>query len=262
MAFSLSVTENPSGIGNQYALPFSEPHIVDLLIVGSFLYLLNVIHGIFQFLFGAGLVGQLALGAVYTIPLANILPFDIQTSIGTIGYLGLLLLIVEGGLDARLDILSERRSLFICIIVALSGIGLPIGVSILALHFGYSYSVLESFVVGAALSATSLGTTFAIMSSFRFPSSRPDTYVLDSGDEPRQESSASSKEGGLGDTRAGTILIGAALLDDIVGLVISSVVSNLGSTNSGPIHACVAHRNLTTYPYLCPDSVRTWPGGP
>lgn len=34
---------------------------------------------------------------------------------------------------------------------------------------------------------------------------------------------------GLIDTRVGSILVGAALLDDIIGLVISSVVSNLGS---------------------------------
>jgi hypothetical protein len=200
-----------------YALSFSEPSIVNLLVVGSFLYFLNVLHGIFQFLFGAGLIGQLVLGAVYAVPLGNILPLDIQTSIGVIGYIGLLLLIVEGGLDARLDILSERRNLCICLLVAVSGIGLPIGLSMLVLHFGYQYPVLEAFVVGAALSSTSLGTTFAIMTSFRFSSPHQDNYAPDSLDQPREGSNTSSKQSNLGDTRAGTILIGAALLDDIVG---------------------------------------------
>ncbi|KAJ1305233.1 hypothetical protein OPQ81_000262 [Rhizoctonia solani] len=217
---------------NDYSLPFTEPHTTTLLIVGSFLYLLNVIHELFQFLFGAGLVGQLVLGAIYCVPLGNILPFDIQTSIGTIGYLGLVLLIVEGGLDARLDILTERKNLTICILVTLSGIGLPIAFSILVLHFGYQYSILESFVVGAALSATSLGTTFAIMSSFRFPTptsvSRPNP--IDIG--PIEPSSASKGQSNLAETRAGTILMGAALLDDIIGLVISSVVANLGPTST------------------------------
>ncbi|CAE6422006.1 unnamed protein product [Rhizoctonia solani] len=217
---------------NGHSLPFTEPHTTTLLIVGSFIYLLNVIHELFQFLFGAGLVGQLVLGAIYCVPLGNILPIDIQTSIGTIGYLGLLLLIVEGGLDARLDVLSERRNLAICILVALSGIGLPIGFSMLVLHFGYQYTVLESFVVGAALSVTSLGTTFAIMSSFRFPTptSNSQSDAIDIGST---EPSATSKDQrNLGETRAGTILIGAAVLDDIVGLVISGVVANLGSTSS------------------------------
>ncbi|KAG9123733.1 Hsp70 ATPase ssc1, partial [Ceratobasidium sp. 392] len=166
--------------------------------------------------------------------------------IGTIGYIGLVLLIVEGGLDARLDILSERRNLCICLLVALSGIGLPIGLSILALHFGYQYSVLESFIVGAALSATSLGTTFAIMASFRFPAPHPQSYVLDGLEQPREESDASSKQVGLGNTRAGTILIGAAILDDIVGLVISSVVSNLGSTRSGHMSGWIVARPIVS----------------
>ncbi|CAE6445595.1 unnamed protein product [Rhizoctonia solani] len=217
---------------NEYSLPFTEPHTTTLLIVGSFLYLLNVTHELFQFLFGAGLVGQLVLGAIYCVPLGNILTMDIQTSIGAIGYLGLLLLIVEGGLDARLDILSERKNSAICILVALFGIGLPIGFSIVVLHFGYRYAVLESFVVGAALSATSLGTTFAIMSSFRFPPPPrdPQPNVIDPGSA--EPSKASKDQSNLGETRAGTILMGAALLDDIVGLVISSVVANLGSTGA------------------------------
>ncbi|KAF8714474.1 Sodium/hydrogen exchanger family, partial [Rhizoctonia solani] len=213
---------------NEYSLPFTEPHTTTLLIIGSFIYLLNVVHEIFQFLFGAGLVGQLILGAIYCVPLGNILPLDIQTSFGAIGYLGLLLLIVEGGLDARLNILSERRNSAICILVALFGIGLPIGFSMVVLHFGYHYAVLESFVVGASLSATSLGTTFAIMSSFRFPTphNHPQANIRDV--DSTEPSSASKDQSNLGETRAGTILMGAALLDDIVGLVISSVVSNLG----------------------------------
>ncbi|KAL5634046.1 hypothetical protein ACGC1H_006022 [Rhizoctonia solani] len=225
-----SGSTNPS---NSNSLSFTEPHTTTLLVVGSFLYFLNVIHELFQFLFGAGLVGQLVLGAIYCVPLGNILPIDIQTSIGTIGYLGLLLLIVEGGLDARLDILSERKNLAICILVALSGIGLPIGLSMLVLHFGYHYTVLESFVVGAALSATSLGTTFAIMTSFRFPTpvSGPQLDAADIGSA--EPSLASKDQSNLGETRAGTILMGAALLDDIIGLVISSVVANLGPTDGG-----------------------------
>ncbi|KAH7337533.1 Cation/H+ exchanger, partial [Rhizoctonia solani] len=215
------------------SLPFIEPHTTTLLVVGSFLYLLNVIYGVFQFLFGAGLVGQLILGAVYCIPLGNILPIDVQTSMGTIGYLGLILLIVEGGLGTRLDILSERNNIILCLLVATFGICLPIGLSMLLLHFGYQYAVLESFVVGAALSATSLGTTIAVMSSFRFPTptGSPQSEVMDIG-EPKP-SVASKDERNISETRAGTILMGAAVLDDIVGLVISSVVTNLGSENNG-----------------------------
>jgi len=56
--------------------------------------------------------------------------------------------------------------------------------------------------MGASLSATSLGTTFAILSS-------QGKYQLNR-------------------SRMGTILVGAALLDDISGLVIASVIDKLG----------------------------------
>ncbi|KAL5639816.1 hypothetical protein ACGC1H_006404 [Rhizoctonia solani] len=231
LAVSLLASDRDSASPNNYSLPFAEPHTITLLVVGSFIYLLNVIYELFQFLFGAGLVGQLILGAIYCVPLGNIIPIDIQTSIGTIGYLGLLLLIVEGGLGTRLDILSERDNIILCLLVATSGICLPIGLSMLVLHFGYQYALLESFIVGAALSATSLGTTIAVMSSFRFsaPTSNLQNEVIDLG-EPKAFV-ASKDERNIGETRAGTILMGAAVLDDIVGLVISSVVANLGSTN-------------------------------
>ncbi|CCO30004.1 hypothetical protein BN14_04028 [Rhizoctonia solani AG-1 IB] len=70
------------------------------------------------------------------------------------------------------------------------------------------------------------------MSSFRFPapSSDPQPNVPDA--DPAESSKSSRDQSNLGETRAGTILMGAALLDDIVGLVISSVVSNLGPTGT------------------------------
>ncbi|KAF8685123.1 Sodium/hydrogen exchanger family [Rhizoctonia solani] len=211
-----------------YSLPFIEPHTPELLIIGSFLYLLNVIHGVFEFLFGAGLVGQLVLGAIYCVPLGDILPIDIQTSLGAIGYWGLLLLIVEGGLGTRFDILTKRNNLILCLLVALSGICLPIGFGMSTLYFGYKYTILESFVIGAALSVTSLGTTIAIMSSISIDAPEKSDGNTLSGQQSTSQNSSSN----IGDTRVGTILMGAAVIDDVPGLVISSVVSDLGSANA------------------------------
>jgi Kef-type K+ transport system membrane component KefB len=46
--------------------------------------------------------------------------------------------------------------------IALSGIGIPIALSFLLMPIG-GYSKLEAFASGAALSSTSLGTTFVVL---------------------------------------------------------------------------------------------------
>lgn len=204
------------------ALPYTSPSIVTILVLSSYILFLSIFYHAFQKLFSAGILGPLVLGAIYARPLANILPDDVQSAILSIGYLGLILLIVQGGLEARMDILSNPKNLVIATLVGITGIVLPIGISMALLPFGFGYSYLESFAVGAALASTSLGTTFAVLSSFN------------SSPQPAFSSPTDNKEvatdHGIANTRIGTILIGAALLDDIVGLVITSVISTLGSS--------------------------------
>ena len=62
---------------------------------------------------------------------------------------------------------------------------------------------LQAFSAGAALSATSLGTTFTILSTTQ-----------------------------LTTTRLGTVTTSAAMLDDVVGLVMVQIISNLGGNSS------------------------------
>lgn len=66
-----------------------------------------------------------------------------------------------------------------------------------------SASSLQAFAAGAALSATSLGTTFTILSTTKLIA-----------------------------TRLGTVTTSAAMLDDVVGLVMVQIISNLGSGTS------------------------------
>jgi Kef-type K+ transport system membrane component KefB len=58
---------------------------------------------------------------------------------------------------------------------------------------------VETFIAGAALSATSLGTTFSVISS-------------------------ASKEVDLSQTMVGSVLVSAAVIDDVVGLVLARLV--------------------------------------
>lgn len=206
---------------NMDALPYTLPSIVTVLVLATYLLLLTVFYHAFQRIFSAGILGPLVLGAIYARPLANILPTDVQSAILAIGYLGLILLIVQGGLEARMDILSSPKNLAVSVLVGATGVVLPVGISMALLPLGFGYGYLESFAVGAALASTSLGTTFAVLSSFS--GSQEAQHPDDSNNSENQDA-----KHGIANTRIGTILIGAALLDDIVGLVITGVISSLG----------------------------------
>ena len=81
--------------------------------------------------------------------------------------------------------------------VAITGIAAPIGLSFILIKLAAA-TPLQAFAAGASLSSTSLGTTFTILSTT-----------------------------GLSTTRLGTVTSSAAMLDDVVGLVMVQVISNL-----------------------------------
>ena len=86
--------------------------------------------------------------------------------------------------------------------VAITGIAVPIGLSF-SLRFLANATPLQSFAAGAALCSTSLGTTVTVL-----------------------------RTSGLTNTRLGVILTSAAMMDDVVGLVMVQVISNIGSSSS------------------------------
>ncbi|KAJ7231999.1 Cation/H+ exchanger [Mycena rebaudengoi] len=197
------------------------PELPLLLTVSSFLYLINVAEALFTRYINAGLLGSLCIGILYGSQVADILPAAVQTTFITLGYVGLLLIIFEAGLSTTMSLLFDN--LLLSCMVAISGISLPIALSMLLLHFGYGYSPIQSFAAGAALSTTSLGTTLAVL--------KP---------EYRQ-------------TRTGTVLMAAALLDDIGGLVMASILSQLSAyeaTSSIPWYV-VGRPILVSFGFAC-----------
>jgi len=79
---------------------------------------------------------------------------------------------------------------------------MPMALSFILLSL-VNASLLQAFAAGAALCSTSLGTTFTILGT-----------------------------SGLSATRLGTVLTSAAMMDDVVGLVMVQVISNLGLSSS------------------------------
>ena len=112
-------------------------------------------------------------------------------------------------------------------VVAITGIGLPIGLSFVLQHL-LDIQPLQAFAAGAALCSTSLGTTFTVLTT-----------------------------SGLIDSRLGVVLTSAAMMDDVVGLVMVQIISTLGTSRGSfgaptivrPIFVSIAYAVLT--PLIC-----------
>ncbi|KAF2716947.1 Sodium/hydrogen exchanger [Polychaeton citri CBS 116435] len=183
------------------ALSYHEPRIVTILILTSFLLFLNVINYVFDRLVYCGLLGQILVGVWFGAPGTDWLNDQVQVVAQQLGYLGLILIVYEGrGLNTNLKTL--KANLLLSSAVAVTGIGAPIGLSFILQSF-LNISSLQAFAAGAALCSTSLGTTFTILTT-----------------------------SGLTGSRLGVVLTSAAMMDDVVGLVMVQVISSLGQASS------------------------------
>jgi Kef-type K+ transport system membrane component KefB len=104
-----------------------------------------------------------------------------------------------GGLHTSFQ--SLKANLLLSSGVALTGIAVPIGLSY-TLQGLLDATPVQAFAAGTALCSTSLGTTFTVLGS-----------------------------SGLSTSRLGVVLTSAAMMDDVVGLVMVQVISNLGGDN-------------------------------
>ncbi|KAI1074793.1 Sodium/hydrogen exchanger [Whalleya microplaca] len=179
------------------SLPYQEPPITALLTLSTFTLALNAVNSILDRALYCGLVGQVLIGTAWGAPGARWLAPAVQAAVVQLGYLGLVLVVFEGGLGTRVE--SVRRNLGLAGAVAVTGVLGPVGASFL-LALIADASPLQCFAAGAALCSTSLGTTFTVLAT-----------------------------SGLARTRLGTVLSTAAMMDDVVGLVMVQIVESLGA---------------------------------
>ncbi|KAI8965340.1 Sodium/hydrogen exchanger family-domain-containing protein [Daldinia sp. FL1419] len=184
------------------SLPYHEPSITQLLTLSSFLLALNGINALLDRALYCGLVGQVLIGVAWGAPGGNWLSDDLQHAIVQLGYIGLVLLVFEGG--AATDVDAVRRNLVLSAGVAVTGVAVPMALGFAVLGALEGASGIQGFAAGAALASTSLGTTFTVLEA-----------------------------SGLADTRVGTVLGTAAMMDDVLGLVMVQIVSSLGGVAEG-----------------------------
>ncbi|EQL00256.1 sodium-hydrogen antiporter [Ophiocordyceps sinensis CO18] len=184
-------------------LQYHEPEIIQLLTLISFFFFLSLAQWASDKIFKAGLIGQIIVGLVYGRPVGNILHEEWQKTFVDLGYIGLILIIFGGGLTVRLDLL--KKNFVPSFVAAVIGVTTPIALCYGLLYAAFGYGAIETFIIGAALSTTSLGTTFIVIGRA--------VQGID-----------------FSKTRVGIILISAAVFDDVSGLII--VIRNIGSAGS------------------------------
>lgn len=107
-----------------------------------------------------------------------------------------------------------RSNFALSTFVVLTGIMLPIALSFWFIGTSNA-TALQAFAAGCALSSASLGTTFTIL-----------------------------KTSALDKTRLGIVLTSTAMLDDVVGLVLAQVITNLGGSTGEGLSAAIIVRPI------------------
>jgi len=164
--------------------------------------------------------GQLNAVAEGTIAaLAHVGPDQVQeiydhgfTNLQAVAKIGLLALLFLTGLESELDELMAVGGQ--AITVALTGVVLPFALGTFGLQFLFGVPLLPAIFAGAAMTATSIGITASVLGELKFLR-----------------------------TREGQTVIGAAVLDDILGIVILAVVVALAGGEGfslGPILKLIA----------------------
>ncbi|UQC75133.1 sodium/hydrogen exchanger family protein [Colletotrichum lupini] len=208
------------------SLAYHEPSITTIAILSGFLLLLDSVNYALDKLVYCGLIGQVFLGIAWGTPGAKWLSEEMEHSMVQLGYLGLILIVYEGGLSTSFK--SLKANLLLSIGVAVTGIAVPMGLSF-TLSSLIGATPLQAFAAGAALCSTSLGTTFTVLGT-----------------------------SGLTTTRMGVVLTSAAMMDDVVGLIMVQVVSNLGGGGGSDFNAVTVVRPIlvslgfaTVVPAVC-----------
>ncbi|KIM33576.1 hypothetical protein M408DRAFT_310029 [Serendipita vermifera MAFF 305830] len=192
------------------SISFVVPSTAETLVISSFFALLHVARIISHKILKVETIGFIAVGVIYGAPITNLLRLEWQETFTAIGYLGLILLVFEGALCTNIRLVV--RNLGLSTVCAMTGVVFPIGLSMLLLVPAFKYTMIQAFAAGAALAATSLGTTVA---------------VLKAGSTPPQSTWFSAS--------ITTILMSAATIDDVIGLVMASVMPTLGKSDSSTI---------------------------
>lgn len=144
-------------------------------------------------------LGALVAGVILGPVVLNLIQYD--NDIKLLSNLGVIMLMFVSGLETNID--EFKKAGFTAFIIALLGIMLPLILGTLG-AFIFFHNVVENIFVGVILTATSVSI-----------------------------SAETLKELGKLNTRAGVNILGAAVIDDVLGLILISVVLAVVNSSGG-----------------------------
>lgn len=144
------------------------------------------------------LVAEILVGMVLGPPILDVVPYVPALTI--VGQLGLLLLVLEGGINIELQTLKKIG--WKAFAIAISGTTLPVLACIVVLPALPPFSFLEALAAGTALSSTAIGMAAKLMQDMK-----------------------------LMQTRIGQIICCAAMIDDVASLILLAMISSIALSN-------------------------------
>jgi Kef-type K+ transport system membrane component KefB len=203
---SLIVIHLASKVGGEICVRFNLPPVLGELLGGvvvgvSALRLLMFPDGISDVASTSAIIDLLQVTAGLN-PAAASSVFDRQAeAISVMSEIGVIILLFEIGLESSL---TELLKVGIqAALVAVVGVTAPFTAGVLGMIYIFHAQPIVAIFAAAALTATSIGITAKVLSQI-----------------------------GRLNTPEGQIIIGAAILDDILGLIVLAVVSGLGQTGT------------------------------
>ncbi|KAF9920484.1 hypothetical protein FBU30_009698 [Linnemannia zychae] len=178
---------------------------------------------LFHDLLRCRLIGELFIGLVFgNLAVGTLLPSD-KTFLIFVGELGVLGLVFEAGLstDIRRVIKAGPRS------VLIAGLGIVVP---LATGFGLMYGILQQDRIQKMIEAESVysnggsGTYNIVIEAIASGASLASTSIA--------VAVTMMKQQGILDTTVGTLITTAAMLDDVVSLILLGIVSNMGGSGN------------------------------
>lgn len=152
---------------------------------------------LFDFIKMPGLIGEILIGSILGPLFINFVPEYFAFML--VGEIGLILLVVEAGLEIDLSVLKQIgfRGLLIGLVGSILPLSLGIGIGSL-----FGLSLKEAFAVGACVAPTSMGVAVVVL-----------------------------KEGKVLNTPLGQLIVAAAIADDVIALIILSELKAIATGN-------------------------------
>jgi len=153
-------------------------------------------------------VGLLLTGIILSfikfIPHQEVISESALEGLGFIGKIGVVLIMFSAGLETDVKVIKQTGAE--AILITILGVLFPLGLGLLVAHLFFpDSSIYSKLFYGVIITATSVSVTVATL-----------------------------KELGKLDSPIGTAIVSAAIIDDVIGIVLLSLVSGLASTGATP----------------------------